>query len=171
LSLVADQVALAISQALSRETSRRSQSELEVQNARLKLLGDLSNGGFANLPVNELLGEVTVGIRRVIPSDLAMVGLLDSKNDRVSVSASDMAEDNNLAKEAIDVLGEMFGARIFSTGKPWVGNSAEMNHVDAEGDPKWSVAGSGTVVSSRLRGDTARWGFSHSESTKALLIH
>src|SRR5208337_1593926 len=76
LSLAADQVALAISHALSRETSRRNQSELEVQSARLKLLGDLSNGVMANLDANELLREVTVGIRRVIPSDFALVGLL-----------------------------------------------------------------------------------------------
>jgi formate hydrogenlyase transcriptional activator len=141
LSLAADQVALAISHALSRERSQRAQSELDVQSARLKLLGTLTNGVMANLPVNELLGEVTVGIRRVIPSDLAMVGLLDSEGDRVGVSACDMAEDNMLAKEAVDVLGEMFGARVFCSGKPWVGNSEESDQVDAEGDSKWAVAG------------------------------
>ncbi|HTR26478.1 MAG TPA: GAF domain-containing protein, partial [Terriglobales bacterium] len=42
LSLAADQVALAISHALSREGSQRAQSELEVQSARLKLLADLT---------------------------------------------------------------------------------------------------------------------------------
>ncbi len=141
LSLVADQVALAIFHALSRERSQRAQSELEVQSARLKVLGVLTNGVMANLPVNDLLREVTVGIRRVIPSDLAMVGLLDSEGDRVGVSACDMAEDNMLAKEAVDVLGEMFGARVFCSGKPWVGSSEESDQLDAEGDSKWAVAG------------------------------
>jgi formate hydrogenlyase transcriptional activator len=140
LSLAADQVALAISHALSRETSRRNQSELEVQGARLKLLADLSNGVMANLQVNDLLREVTVGIRRVIPSDFALVGLLESESGRVCVNACDMAEDTMLAKEAVDSLGEMFGARIFSTGKPWIGNS-EFDAVDAECDPTCTVAG------------------------------
>jgi len=141
LSLAADQVALAISHSLSCETSRRNQSELEVQSARLKLLGDLSNGVMANLDASELLREVTVGIRRVIPSDFALVGLLESESGRVTVNACDMAEDAMLAKEAVDSLAEMFGARIFSTGKAWTGNSEEFDEVDAEGDSKWAVAG------------------------------
>jgi len=141
LSLAADQVALAISRALSRETSRRNQSELEVQSARLKLLGDLSNSVMANLHANEILREMTVGIRRVIPSDFALVGLVESESGRVCVNACDMAEDIMLAKEAVDSLGEMFGKRIFSTGKPWIGNSEEFDHVDAKVDPQWAVAG------------------------------
>jgi formate hydrogenlyase transcriptional activator len=140
LSLAADQVALAISHALSRETSRRNQSELEAQSARLKLLGDLSNGVMANLPANELLREVTVGIRRVIPSDFALVTLLESESG-VCVNVCDMAEESMLAKEAVDSLGEMFAARVFSTGKAWIGNSEEFDQADAEGDPKWTVAG------------------------------
>jgi formate hydrogenlyase transcriptional activator len=141
LSLAADQVALAISHALSRETSRRNQSELEVQSARLKLLGDLSNGVMANLHASQLLREVTVGIRRVIPSDFALVGLLESESGRVCVNACDMAEDTMLAKEAVDALGEMFGSRIFSTDKPWIGNSEEFDEADAECNPTFRVAG------------------------------
>ena len=141
LSLAADQVALAISHALSHETSRRNQSELEVQSARLKLLGDLSNGAMANLQANELLREVTVGIRRVIPSDFALVGLLEFERGGLCVNACDMAEETMLAKEAVDSLGEMFGARVFSTGKPWIGNSEEFDQVDAAGDPESTVAG------------------------------
>ncbi len=141
LSSAADQVALAISHALSRETSRRTQSELEVQRGRLKFLVDLTNGVMADLHVNDLLREVTVGIRRVIPSDFALVGLLESESGRVCVNACDMAEETMLAKEAVDSLGEMFGARVFSTGKPWIGNSEEFDQVDAAGDPECTVAG------------------------------
>ena len=79
LSRAADQVALAVSHALSRETSRRAQLELDVQSARLKLLVVLTNGVIANLQVNDLLREVTLGTRRVIQSDFALAGLLDSE--------------------------------------------------------------------------------------------
>ena len=139
LSFAAGQVALAISNALSRETSRRTQSELQVQSGRLKLLGDLVNGVIANLQVKDLLREVAVGVRRVIPSDLVLVGLLDSENDRIGVSACDMAVDNTLAKEAVDSLAEMFGARVSSNGRLWVGNSEGFDPLDGDGDP--SVAG------------------------------
>ena len=119
----------------------RTQSELGVQSARLKLLSDLTDGVMANLKVNDLLREVPVGIRRVIPSDFALLGLLESESGRVCVTACDMAEDTMLAKEAVDSLGEMFGTRIFSTGKPWSGNSERFDQVDAEVDPQWAVAG------------------------------
>ncbi len=119
----------------------RTQSELAVQSARLKLLSDLTDGVMANLKVNDLLREVTVGIRRVIPSDFALLGLLESESGRVCVTACDMAEDTMLAKEAVDSLGEMFGTRIFSTGKPWIGNSEQFDQFDAEVDPQWAVAG------------------------------
>jgi formate hydrogenlyase transcriptional activator len=141
LCLAADQVALSISHALSRETLRRNQSELEVQSARLKLLGALSNRLMSNLDASELVREVTVGIRRVIPSDFALVGLLESESGRVCVNACDMAEDIMLTKEAVDSLGKMFGAHIFSTGKPWIGNSEEFDEVDAGCDPTCTVAG------------------------------
>jgi formate hydrogenlyase transcriptional activator len=141
LSRAADQVALAVSHALSRETSRRAQLELGVQSARLKLLGDLTNGVIANLQVTDLLREVTLGTRRVIQSDFALVGLLDSESGGLGVRACDMAEGAMLGREAIDSLGGMFGARVFSAGKPWVGNSEGSDQLGAEGDPKCGVAG------------------------------
>src|SRR6266496_303995 len=107
----------------------RTQSELGVQSARRKLLSDLTDGVMANLKVNDLLREVTLGIRRVIPSDFALLSLLESESGRVCVTACDMAKDTMLAKEAVDSLGEMFRARVFSTGKPWVGNSEGSDQV------------------------------------------
>jgi formate hydrogenlyase transcriptional activator len=140
LSLAADQVALAVSNVLNLERSRRAKSELDVQSARLRLLLDLTNSVAANPGLDDLLREVTVGARRVIRSDFALVGLLDAESGRLQVSAFDSPDDDQPGTETIDSLGEALGARVFPTGKPWAGKAEELAQMDAEGDPNRALA-------------------------------
>jgi formate hydrogenlyase transcriptional activator len=95
----------------------------------------------ANLELNDLLREVTVGARRVIRSDFAIVGLLDADGGRLQVHAFDSPHDTMLDKEAADSLGESLAAHVLATGKPWAGRTEEFARRDAEGDPKWAAAG------------------------------
>jgi formate hydrogenlyase transcriptional activator len=141
LLLAADQVAMAVANALNLEKSRRASSELDVKSARLRLLLGLTNSVAANLELNDLLREVTVGARRVIRSDFAIVGLLDADGGRLQVHAFDSPHDTMLDKEAADSLGESLAAHVLATGKPWAGRTEEFARRDAEGDPKWAAAG------------------------------
>ncbi len=141
LLLAADQVAMAVANTLNLEKSRRASSELDVKSARLRLLLDLTNSVAANLELNDLLREVTVGARRVIRSDFAIVGLLDADGGRLQVHAFDSPHDTMLDKEAADSLGESLAAHVLATGKPWAGRTEEFARRDAEGDPKWAAAG------------------------------
>ena len=141
LLLAADQVAMAVANTLNLEKSRRANSELDVKSARLRLLLDLTNSVAANLELNDLLREVTVGARRVIRSDFAIVGLLDADGGRLQVHAFDSPHDTMLDKEAADSLGESLAAHVLATGKPWAGRTEEFARRDAEGDPKWAAAG------------------------------
>ncbi len=125
LLLAADQVSLAVSSVLHLETSRRTQSELDVMSARLKLLGDLTNSLVANLNLDDLLRGVTVGARLVVRSDAAIVGLLDLESGSFQVNAFDVRDDTVLDAKAVNALAETLG-----TSK---GNST----VDA----KWPDAG------------------------------
>ncbi len=125
LLLAADQVALAVANAMSLEKSRRTQSELDTKSAQLKLLLDLTNRVCANLEINDLLREVTMGARRVIRSDFAMMGLLDAENGRLQLSAFDLGGDTVLDQEAANSLAELLGARVFSTATPWAGKAEE----------------------------------------------
>jgi len=140
LSLAADQVGMAVAHALHLEKTRRTQSELGVQSARLKLLVDLTNSVVANLEINDLLREVTLGARRVIRSDFAMVGLLDPEGSRLRVNAFDMPLDITLDGKAVDSLAAAIGARVFATGKSWSGSIEELAAVDGDA-AMWSVAG------------------------------
>ena len=141
LSQVADQVALAVANALNLERSRDAQSELEVKSARLRLLFDLANMGVANLDLIDVLRHVTVGTRRLMRSDFVVLELLDSESGRLHFNAFDASDDALLDQEALASLGEMLGARVLSTGKPWTGNAADFAQMDVKAESKSAAAG------------------------------
>ncbi len=122
------------------ETSRR-ESELDVTNARLRLLLDLTKSMVATVELNNVLRKVTVGARRVMRSDVAVVALLDSETGRLHASAFDFSEGTMLDDEAVNSSVEIQGARVFSTGKPWAGHAGDLVQIGVEADPKWAAAG------------------------------
>ena len=139
LSLAADQVAMAVASTLHMEKSRRTQSKLDAQNARLKLLADLTNG-IANLELDDLLKKVTVGARRVLRSDFAMIGLLHPENGLLQIKACDFPDDFVLNSRAVDSLAAAIGARAFATGKPWCGQAEDLAAMDDDAS-SWATAG------------------------------
>src|SRR5258708_13195775 len=64
------------------------QSELDLKSARLRLLLDLTNGVVARGEINDLLREVTIGSRRLMQSDFAILPLLDSQRGQLPVHPS-----------------------------------------------------------------------------------
>jgi formate hydrogenlyase transcriptional activator len=115
----------------------RAQSELEVSSARLRLLLDLTNSMVATGDLNDVLREVTIGARRVMRSDFAMLALLDSEGGRLHVNAFDLPDATMLDQEALDSLAEALGGRVFPSGKPWTGNSNELAQTGMQADPQW----------------------------------
>lgn len=120
-------------------TSRR-ESELDVKSARLRLLLDLTNSMVAAVELNDVLREVTIGVRRLMRSDVAVVALLDSETCRPRVNAFDFSDDATLDDEAVNSIGQALGAHVFSTRKPWTG-SVESAQICVSFDPKWAAAG------------------------------
>ena len=141
LSLAADQISMAVANVLHLERSRTAQSELDVKCARLKLLHELTNSLVANMGLEDLLKRATASARRVVRSDFAIVGLLDSESGRFHVNAFDSRDDTIFDRKSVDSLGEMLGNRAFSTGKPWAGGTEELAQINADGDQNWLVAG------------------------------
>ena len=140
LSLVADMVALAVANALNLQKSRRLQAELEVKNARLGLLLDLTNNMAASLELHEILRQVTIGARRLTRSDVALLGLQDLENGRWQVKAF-APDDTLLDDEEADVLAEILGARVLSTGKPWTGDADIAARINATANSETAAAG------------------------------
>ena len=133
LSRTADQVSLAVSNALHLERSRHTQSELEVKSAHLKLLLDLANSLAGNFNLDDFLRQVTVGVRLVVWSDFAMVGLFDPEGERFRLNAFDSHDDTILSSQAVDSLAEKLGARAYAIGKPWGGGTEELAEMGAAG--------------------------------------
>ncbi|MFB3902544.1 MAG: sigma 54-interacting transcriptional regulator [Acidobacteriota bacterium] len=128
LSLVANQVALAIDDALNLEASRLAQAELrhkqeelQQERDRLKLLLDLTNGVVSNLNLRDLLRAITATIRRVMQCDVVSVDLPNAEGTQLQIYALDFPESKGYLKEESEmpIEGTPPG-RVFRTGKTLV---------------------------------------------------
>jgi formate hydrogenlyase transcriptional activator len=119
LSLVADQVALAIDDALNLEASQRAQQEMQREKDRLKLLLDINNTLVAHLDLRDLLRAVSASIRQTMRCDAVGVVLPDAKSGQLRIYALDFpSSKGNLTEEiVIPMEGSVSGA-VLRSGKP-----------------------------------------------------
>jgi formate hydrogenlyase transcriptional activator len=125
LSLLADQIALAIDAAVNFYLSRQAQD-------RLKLILDLTNQVVSNLNFQELLRTISASVRRVMHYDAAAIMLPEPDGQHLRVHALDFPDGKGIFKEEIliPIEGSTPG-ETFRKGKPWV-----MNRLDPEMPPE-----------------------------------
>jgi formate hydrogenlyase transcriptional activator len=123
LSLVVDQIALAIDDALHAE-------ELERQNKRLTLLLELNNAVVSSLELKDLLRAMSANVRRVMECDGVGVALPDAENEKLRLCAFDSPENDDIAHEPIG--GDMAPVRAFRTGKPEVVNRIDLRRDNSD---------------------------------------
>jgi formate hydrogenlyase transcriptional activator len=149
LSLVTDQMALAIDDALNFESSRTAQEQL-------KLLLDLTNSVVSTLDLRELLRSVSGNLRRVMSCDLAGVGVPDPENDKhLRLYALDFAESKGFVKEdaLIPIEGTPPGT-AFKTGEPIVGMMRDLYSAILDSPPIAGGLNMGCVLPLTSRGRT-----------------
>lgn len=147
LGLVADQMALAIDDALNFETSRTAQEQL-------KLLLDLTNSVVSTLDLRELLRSVSGNLRRVMGCDLAGVGLPDAENNKhLRLYALDFPESKGFVREEvlIPIEGTPPGA-AFKTGEPFVGMIRDLCNMIPDSPPLAEGLKTGAVLPLASRG-------------------
>jgi formate hydrogenlyase transcriptional activator len=130
LGLVADQMALAIDDALNFEASRIAQEQL-------KLLLALTNSVVSTLDLRELLRSVSGNLRRVMGCDVAGVGVPDAENDKqLRVYALDFPDSKGFVKEEIliPIEGSPSGT-AFRTGEPVVGMVRDLCDMISDSPP------------------------------------
>jgi formate hydrogenlyase transcriptional activator len=134
LSLVANQVALAVDDALNFEASesaqvelRRKQAELRRERDQLQLLLEVTNSMVSNLELRDLLRAISASIRQGMHCDAVGVFLPDSERCQLRLLALDFPESKGFGKEdsPYPVEGSVPG-RVFKTGKPFVGTKADL---------------------------------------------
>src|SRR5271154_673685 len=95
LSLVADQIALAIDAAVNFYLSRQAQD-------RLKLILDLTNQVVSNLNFQELLGTISASVRQVMRCDAAAIMLPEPDGGNLRVHALDFPDSRGIfAKQVL----------------------------------------------------------------------
>jgi formate hydrogenlyase transcriptional activator len=119
LTLVADQVALAIDDALNFEASRQAQTALQKKNERLKLLLELNNTLVSNLQLRDLLAAISASIRSVWQCDGVGVALPDAERKHLRFVAFDFPGRTSkvVEEKRIPVDGDSQIARVFRTGE------------------------------------------------------
>src|SRR5215813_986028 len=100
---VADQVALAIENTENFEQARRAQSELQHRYQQRDVLLTLVQSVLSHLELSEVLQAVVTGVRKVVPSDVAVVALPDKECLHMRVEAMDFPEANGFFQRGMQV--------------------------------------------------------------------
>ena len=126
LSLLADQMALAIDAAINLYSSTQAQE-------RLKLILELTNQVVSNLEFDELLHAISATVRRVMRCDAAAIMLPDSESTQLRVHTLDFPDGKGFFTEGtlVPIEGTMPG-ETFKTGKPFVMNRLDPSEVSPE---------------------------------------
>jgi formate hydrogenlyase transcriptional activator len=126
LSLVADQIALAIDAAVNFYLSRQAQD-------RLKLILDLTNQVVSNLNFQELLGTISASVRQVMRCDAAAIMLPEPDGVHLRVHALDFPESRGFfTKQALIPIADSMPGKTFRSGKPWIVNRLDPADVSPE---------------------------------------
>ena len=136
LSLVANQVAVAMDDALNFEASQLAQAQLEREKERLKLLLDLNNSIASNLNLRDLLRAISANVRQVMQCDVVGVALVDRDSKQMRLFALDFLAGTGLANEEGSAVGEdSVFHKVFETREPVIINSSELAHLDQRDRP------------------------------------
>jgi formate hydrogenlyase transcriptional activator len=121
LSLVADQIALAMDDALNFHDLQQAQE-------RLELLLDLTNRVVSKLDLQELLREISASIRRVMQCDAAGVIFPDPETGQLRLCALDFPGTKTDIREGIAITADLAAGleTAFRTGRAVNATKAEI---------------------------------------------
>jgi len=140
LSLVANQMGLAIDDCLNLEASQRAQEEVQRKQAelqrerdRLQLLLDITNQVVSNLELRDLLRAISSSVRRVMQCDAVGVILPNAEGQQLQVYALDFPESNGLINEEnLIPIDKSLPGTAFRTGEAVVINQRQLAEVEPQ---------------------------------------
>jgi formate hydrogenlyase transcriptional activator len=119
LALVANQIALAMDDAINFQASRRAQK-------RLELLLDLTNRLISTLDLRDLLRVIAANLRGVMQSDGVGIHLPDAEDGRLRVYALDFPGSNHVIREGWEPAANSTATQVFRTGEPAVDGALKL---------------------------------------------
>ena len=112
-SLVANQIALAMDDAINFQASQRAQE-------RLELLLDLTNRVVSNLNLRDVLREISANIRRVMQCDGVGIDLPSPEDKKLRLYALDFPDNPGIIQEGSEPPADEKASvlRVFQSGEP-----------------------------------------------------
>ena len=110
-------------------------SHLQIENARLQLLLNLTNRITSNLELQDLLRAISANIREVMHCEGVAIYLADSASGSFTVHAMDYPEGKGLFKEGLRLRPPLSDPlrRAFDTLKPVIVNADDLVDIHPEG--------------------------------------
>src|SRR6202171_1804901 len=102
---------------------------------RLQLLLDVTNQVVSNLQLRDLLRAISASVRRVMQCDLVGVFLPDLDGNRMQTFTLDFPESKGFIREDYCAMEGSLGGYVFGTGKPWIGNAADVLQLGLKDEP------------------------------------
>jgi formate hydrogenlyase transcriptional activator len=131
LSFLADGLAFTLGNAFNFDASYRAQAELERQNARLKLLLELTNRVASSLDLRELLRTISASVRQTMDCDMAGVSLLENANGQFRILAIDSPDNRGGFQEESTSPVEGPTAAVLETLRPVIMNSLDPSELES----------------------------------------
>jgi formate hydrogenlyase transcriptional activator len=131
-SLVADQIALALDDAINFQSSQRAQE-------RLELLLDLTNRVVSNLNLRDVLREVSANIRRVMQCDGVGIDLPSREDKKLRLYALDFPDNPGMIEEGFEPPADekASAVRVYISGEPVILSRQEIE--DEPSMPKMGI--------------------------------
>src|SRR5271154_4623007 len=120
-SLVVNQIALAMDDAINFQASRRAQE-------RLELLLDLTNRVVSRLNLRDVLREISANIRRVMQCDAVGIDLPSPEDKKLRLYALDFPGNPGIIEEGFEPPADEKASalRVFISGEPVILSKAEI---------------------------------------------
>jgi formate hydrogenlyase transcriptional activator len=120
LQMVADQVAVAVENALNFEATQKLQEELGRERDRLKLLLDVNNAVVSQLDLPQVFRSIPTSVRKAMQCDAACLALPEPEKQELRIHGLDISESRGFFREQMTfpISGSSAG-KAYETGKPF----------------------------------------------------
>ena len=126
-ALVADQIALALDDAINFQAAETDLQASRKAQERLELLLDLTNRVVSKLDLRAVLHEISVQVRRVMHCDGVGIELPGLEDGKVRIYVLDIGKSSAPIEEGREVRPDSPVTRAFQTGEPVVLSGEEIH--------------------------------------------
>src|ERR1041384_533620 len=146
---LAEQIAIAVENALNFEEARKAENELRHRYERERLMLEINNAVVSELSLRELVRAISTSLRKAMGYDTANVALYDHEINQLRAYMLDLSDKLPPMEEGTIIpLEDSVGGLAFSTGQPIFINQVGLGSAISDFDRRMIEAGvqSGGVV-------------------------